>query len=69
MCSAALQMLGLQRCVFSAANDKFGGTGIVSSICKCGGGLDVGTSNCPEWHFDCEQLREKRQTSLVTRHP
>jgi hypothetical protein len=46
------QMLGLQRCVYSASNDKFGGTAVVAAIAPSAAGHQP--QRCPLWRLDGE---------------
>ena len=46
------QMLGLQRCVYSASNDKFGGTAVVAGVAASAAGHQP--QRCPLWLHDGE---------------
>ena len=46
------QMLGLQRCVYSASNDKFGGTAVVAGVAASAAGHQL--QRCPLWLHDGE---------------
>jgi hypothetical protein len=57
----SLQMLRLQRCVYSALNDKFGGTAVVGGSTPADGAAGGDQpQRCPVWQHDGECARVKR---------